>query len=376
MQMPPEWLSIVQVVESLDVGGAERVAVELSNALCKRNRVVVVCVKRHGALRAELSKEIDVVCLDRPEGNDFRSVARIRDVVRIASADVVHSHHWGVLAEVGLALRSLSPRVFVHTAHGRYPPHASSATGKIKNALRHIMERRLVRKGCQIVCVSEELASYVNEELGVPLASLKTIPNGVDTEGPGRARNDRTAVDYRFIAVGRMVQVKNLPLLIKAFEIVHRVEPGIVLRLVGDGPERPHLERMVNTVGLGHKIEFLGFRSEVAALFADSDAFVIPSLMEGMPMALLEAMRSRLPVIATRVGGIPRVITDGRSGLLVESRDVQALANAMLQLARSADRGRGLGESGYAELVAKFSLSQMVHAYERIYSARPTFRQC
>jgi glycosyltransferase involved in cell wall biosynthesis len=169
--------------------------------------------------------------------------------------------------------------------------------------------------------------------------------------------------------VGRLAAVKNVGMLLDSFARVVARFPAATLRIVGDGPERAALERRAVELGVASQVGFLGFRSDTDALLADADAFVLASFSEGIPMAVLEAMRAGLPVIATRVGGIPATVTDGGTGVLVDSGDVDALARALGRAAAEPGEFDSLGLAGYRRVAEHFSMDAMVRSYERLYGA-------
>lgn len=135
-------MQIVQIAETLDIGGAERIVVELSNALARRHSVTVVCVQRAGALAAQLSPDIRVHCLNRPAGNDMQTPLRIARILRSLHADVIHTHHWGVFLEAVAAGLITRVPTMVHTVHGLYMDYPDDAISGWKKALRHWLERR------------------------------------------------------------------------------------------------------------------------------------------------------------------------------------------------------------------------------------------
>jgi glycosyltransferase involved in cell wall biosynthesis len=169
--------------------------------------------------------------------------------------------------------------------------------------------------------------------------------------------------------VGRLAAVKNFGMLIRAFAVLAARWPRLELVLVGDGPERAGLETLARQLGLADAVKFLGFRSDIDAQLAQSNLFVLTSLSEGIPMAILEAMRSGLPVIATRVGGVPATVEDGVTGKLVDSGDERALAGALAALIEHPASAVAMGAAGHARAQREFSVDAMVAAYEATYGA-------
>ncbi len=185
---------------------------------------------------------------------------------------------------------------------------------------------------------------------------------------PQPAREGLTA-----LFVGRLAGVKGVPILIDAMSNLVEKHPDLRLRLVGDGPDRQRLEADVEARGLGNRIEFLGYRSqaEVAEELARTDVFVLPSFAEGVPVVLMEAMAAQVPVVTTRIAGVPELVEDGVSGLLVPPGDSDAFTAALDALLADPDRRQALGAAGRRKVVADYDaaqearrLSVLVQAYE------------
>ncbi|HEU4603409.1 MAG TPA: glycosyltransferase [Steroidobacteraceae bacterium] len=359
-------MRILQIVESLEVGGAERVVVNLANALAQSNDVAIVCTKRIGALRDQLSDAVKVECLDKREGNDFRLPQKLANCIRSFRAEVVHSHHWGVLLDAGLAVAHANDAVFVHTVHGKYPSYSPGLISRTKKQLRHFLERRVSRRAESVVCVSEELIDYVQREVGIARNKLRVIVNGTSIADPVQ-RASGGSEELTLVTVGRLAAVKNHALLLRAFALLHAQGLRLQLKIVGDGPERGKLEAQVRATGIQDRVEFLGFRSDVSAVLASADVFVLSSISEGLPMAALEAMQVSLPIVATRVGGMPQVVSEGTNGFLVDSGNAEQLADRIRFLAEHRGVLVEYGKASRALLVRNFSAATMVDAYKRVY---------
>jgi glycosyltransferase involved in cell wall biosynthesis len=330
--------------------------------------VGVICVKRIGELASELSPDVAVKCLDKDEGLDLALPRRMAKLLREAQADVVHIHHWGVFLEATLAASMAKVPTILHTAHGKYPNHGSGAAQAVKKALRHWMERRVSRHCKRIVCVSEALLAYTVEEVGLKPALLQTIVNGIDVPAAFAPLPPRGGDEFVFVAVGRLAAVKNYPLMLDAFAQAASKSSRMRLLIAGDGPERARIEALIAERKLAAKVLMLGFVKDVASVLKRADAYVISSLSEGTPMAVLEGMRAGLPVIATRVGGLPSVIKDRETGLIVPSGDAAAMSQAMTKLASDRAAARSMGEKAYKHVLRNFSLGSMVAAYETLYA--------
>lgn len=176
-------------------------------------------------------------------------------------------------------------------------------------------------------------------------------PSRYDT-GPKRDR------DQRLLFVGRLAAVKGIPILLEALVKLRAQHPGVRLTLVGDGPERESLKALAARLGVADMVTFAGYADEdgVAAHLAGSDIFVLPSFAEGVPVVLMEAMAARLPVVASRVAGVPELVEDGESGFLVPPGDVAALTARLGTLLADPERGATMGETGRQKVIADYNV--------------------
>jgi sugar transferase (PEP-CTERM/EpsH1 system associated) len=358
-------MRIVQVTETLEIGGAERVVVSLANELARRHESSVICLKSEGALAADL-RGAAVSCIGKREGNDPGAILRLARAFSAARAEVVHSHDWGCYLDAMAAAWLARVPVAVHTVHGRYMAYPPGRLANLKKGLRHFCERRAAGRFGNVVCVSDALREHVAEEIGIPARGTRTIANGVAVPPLGTRRMVAPG-SARLITVGRLAAVKNFSLLIRAFAPLAARWPNLTLTIVGDGPERAALEKLAAQLALGDTVKFAGFRSDVDELLAGSDVFALTSLSEGIPMSILEAMKCGLPVVATRVGGVPATVADGETGLLVDSGDERALTRALATLIEHPQSAAAMGAAGHARAQAKFSVDSMVAAYEALY---------
>jgi len=209
----------------------------------------------------------------------------------------------------------------------------------------------------------------------VPDQKMQVLPNGVDVQrfcpNPGARESLRSELglgnDFVWLSVGRLALQKDYPNLLSAFAHVHPAGDAILL-IAGDGPVRMDLEALAVRTGIAAKVRFLGFRSDTAALMNAVDAYVMSSRWEGMPMVLLEASASGLPIVATSVGGNSEVVCDGSSGLLVPPNDSEALTASMCHLmSMSPSERERVGLAGREYVVRHYRLPHIVDEWERLY---------
>jgi glycosyltransferase involved in cell wall biosynthesis len=239
--------------------------------------------------------------------------------------------------------------------HGR-PPGVSGASRLVADAL---VSRRLAHT----VAPSQAMAGFLRRELRVPSHRLHVLPNGVALPHRGRHLTGiRT-----FATVSSFAPCKATPMLTEAFLAIAADHPGLRLRMIGDGDDRRRCEELARQAGRCGQVEFMGYRTDVAAQLQQVDAFVLPSLNENLPLALLEAMAAGLPCIAANVGGIPEAL-DRDCGVLVPPGDVRALRGAMELLIQDMSAAARLGAAARRRVAQRFSLSRCADDHVRLWS--------
>lgn len=365
-------MKILHVIESLEVGGAEMVVVQLANQMAISHDVSVCCVKKVGPLQERLSDRISVCCLHKKEGNDFRIPLAIASHVKAESFDVVHSHNWGVFFDSVLGARFGGARSIVHTAHGNFLPYPNSMSGKIKKHIRRAMDKFASFFLDELVTVSSYIRGQIIGFLGLDPKKISTIYNGIALNDFGRNVNSdqrQNNGEIVFTAVGRLASVKNYPMLIRAFAVAQeQTETKLKLWFVGDGPERKDLERLTTQLGIIDSVTFMGFKDNIKEILLDSDVFMLTSHYEGVSIALLEAMATGLPVIATSVGGNVEVVVDKQSGILIPDNDIKNCVAAMVKMANDEILRRDFGNNASERVGQIFNLDNTVHKYLAIYS--------
>lgn len=359
--------TIVEGLYSFQIGGSEKLGALLARELAARGyRVLGLSFfDTAGPIRAEL-EAAGIEC--HGLGVERRSRLRratlpfeLRRWLAARRVDVLHCHH-GVTFVRGVraALDAGVGRV-VMTEH---------ADLQLRSEPRYRWRvRRALPLADAVTVIDETLVRYFERALKVPAARLALVPNAVDdayatlARDPAarRARGLERAFVYAF--VGRLVGAKDLGTLLDALARA-RARGGRDLRLVaaGDGPERPSLEARAQALGLGDAVTWLGVQPDGRAALALADAFAMSSITEGVPMAMLEAMRAGLPCVATDVGGIAGVLADG-CGQVVRPRDPDALAGALLRYVEEPAFAAAAAAAGRARVAERYSLARVVDGY-------------
>ena len=229
------------------------------------------------------------------------------------------------------------------------------------------MGRFIVRRSSHLIAVSQDVANHARS-FGGYRKDITVIPNGVNTctFSPTTRRCKKSAT---ILFVGRLVPNKGPQILLRSVPFVLARHPQARFVLVGDGPMRLKLEKEALDLDIADKVEFLGTRNDVPDLMREADVFVRPSFLEGMPLTILEAMASGLPVIATPIGGTPELLKEGVHGLLFPVGDYRALANSVNRVLTNSDMARKMGERGRLLVEESYPWSRMVKDTEAVYKA-------
>jgi len=358
---------IVQVLSSFGVGGQERVALDLSIGLRARGHdltVISLAGGDDGPLAEEFAAAgIATVTIGRRDGLDPLLTARLALQLRRLRADVVHTHN-PVPLIYGAPAARLVGAAAIHTKHGRNP-------GGRAHLLLRQQAARLVHA---FVAVSGVTAAQAREQQDCAPGKLHVIPNGIrlerftpDARARAAVRAELGIPDDAWVVgtVGRMDEFKNQVMLVRAMSGSLSRRHRLVI--VGDGPARPAVEALVAGLAEPGYVHLLGRRMDVDRLMPAFDVFALPSRSEGLPLVLPEAMASGLPVVATEVGGVPAVIDEGATGLLVPVDEV-ALADALGQLATDPARARSMGKRARIAALSRFSATRMVDDYLSLYA--------
>jgi glycosyltransferase involved in cell wall biosynthesis len=361
-------LRICHLITSLGVGGAERGLYELARRLDRRRFDVQVIALQGGEVAGWLREAgIHVTVLGVRGKWDLLKLPGLPERLRRERIDVLHTHLFHAdLAGRPAARAARVPHVVhtVWTAEGRFRPWQFAWARFMANACDRIL------------CVSESVRAHHAARSGLPERHYTVIPWGVDvaafSRDPASRRRlrkqwglARQAVLAAF--VGRLESYKGVETLLAAMgHLGGRGEP-IDLVIAGDGPKRPAVENFIAHGEAGHRTRLLGHVQDVRGVLSAADIFVMPSLWEGWPLALGEAMAAALPAVGTDVPGIRDLLVDGRTGLLVERADPVALADAMHRLAGDRALRSRLGRAARRRIVEHFSIDAVVAAHEALY---------
>ncbi|MGE0703953.1 MAG: glycosyltransferase family 4 protein [Vicinamibacterales bacterium] len=380
---------VVRMIARLNVGGPARHATTLDAGL-RAHDIETLLV--HGSVDSSEGSLEDLVpalglrALKIPElgrriapWSDARALWRLATLIFRERPDVVHTHtaKAGTLGRLAAyAYNVTRPRnrrcVVIHTFHGHV---LKGYFGPVGDAAVRLAERTLGRMTDRVVAISLSQRRDICDvyrvappgrtvvvELGLDLEQLLTL--APDTRLRRELGIDGGEIVFGY--VGRLVPIKNLDLLLDAFSLLVSRVPNARLVVAGDGQSRAALEQRAQALGTGGRVAFLGWRRDLDAIYAGIDVGVLSSLNEGTPVALIETMAARHPVVATAVGGVEDVVSHDRNGLVV-ALDATAMADAMERLARDSElRGR-MGEAGRRDVAARYGHARLALEISRLY---------
>jgi glycosyltransferase involved in cell wall biosynthesis len=289
---------------------------------------------------------------------DLGAVNRLAEFLKKEQISILHAHDFKANF-YALAARRKFPLPLVTTLH-------LWNRNNLVTAFYEFLDALLVRRFDRIIGVSPAIVEEA-KRWHIPEAKLRVILNGIDIarfkQLPPRPVNGKLVIG----SIGRLVAQKGYPIFLQMAAQILQRHPQIHFLLVGDGPVREELEAEAKKLGIAEKVTFAGQRDPVETAYGEMDIFVSSSLSEGLPIALLEAMAARLPVVATRVGAVPEVIEDNISGLLVESENLQALVDAVESLLDDPAKKQALAEGGFRRAQEHFSAENMARQTEAVY---------
>ncbi len=361
-------IRVMQIINSLDIGGAERVAINIAaNLDPQRFDPMILTLEGLGPFSAVLDRQgIEYASLFKKPGTRPSTFFGIAQQIRERKIDIVTTHNYGALYYGSFGSRIGGCRRLLHVDHNRM--YAS----KRRLLIPHKLPASMAYK---VIAVSKEIRTYLISHEGIKPERIGIISNGID-EGLYTGNLDRRLVKTRLgipedrILIGtgaRLVPEKGLTHLLDAMSILGKKRGDFLLVIAGDGPLRKDLEKRVRDNGLSSHVSFLGERTDFHEIIRLFDIYVLPSVSEGLPLSLLEAMAARKAIVASKVGGIPDVITAGNNGLLVPPGEPRPLSDAIGYLMDNPLKRSEFGERAYAGFREKHSAKTMADAYGLLY---------
>ena len=354
---------LLYVITELDIGGAENALCELATRLDRQAfQPEVACLQGEGPLAGRLrARGVDVHTLGARGKWDRRVLWRLRRLLRradLAHSFLFHANMATRIAAIGAGLAAVV---------------SSARVAERSRPRRRSLERWTHRLTDAQVCVSTGVRDWYAAG-GFPPHKLLVIPNGVDADRfAGRDPAFKTQLglpaDTPLVtAIGRLHEQKGMEFFLRAAASVRHSRPDCHFLLIGRGPLEAKLRAQARDLPLEDHITFLDFCDQVPAVLKATDVFVLPSLWEGMPNVVLEAMAAAVPVVASRVEGVADVIEHGKTGLLLMPKDIPSLSGSTRRLLDEPDRARAIGEAAQAHVRANFSIEATVRRHHELYA--------
>lgn len=358
-----EAINVLYVILSFEIGGMEQVVSDLILSIDKKKfSPIVVCLNSLGPIASELeSRGIKIIKLPpmMPVLSYLFPLQLIR-IIRKYQISVVHTQS-GCWHKAAIAGFWGGVNTIVYTDHGRHVPD-------IKKIM--LLDRLYSFITDHVVGVSQELADYMANAVGVSRAKVSCIINGIDINKFEPAQRTQKDFADRIGIIARLAPVKDISTLLHSIKLLHDRGMKVSLTVAGDGPERELLEKLAVSLDVNNSVTFLGFRRDIVNVLSEMDIFVLCSISEGTSITLLEAMAAGKPVVVTNVGGNPAIIKDGINGLLVLPKNPELLADALSRLISDKALREQMSVTNINTVHQNYSLRSMAAAYEKLYGAQ------
>ena len=344
------------------MGGQEKRVLSESLGLARRGHYVALVCRDHSVIKTEAAMlGIDVHTLPLRKPYDIESIVRLAMLLTRGRFDIVNTHS-GVDSWIGgLAARLAKVPVLARTRHLNIPLKRNPL-----NFIHYLPD-------VYITC-GENMRTNLTRNCGFPAERVVSIPTGVDSSFFHVRKNNECREKYGIdrdapviTNVGILRSVKGHEVTFNAVRPVLNRIPHARFLIVGDGPRKEALEKLVREMGISDHVIFTGFVKDIPEIYSMSDVSILSSWSEGLPQSLLQSMASGVPVVATKVGGVPEVVIHERTGLLVEPGDHEGLAESIIRLLQDNELSAGLARNAREFIISEHSLESMVEKLEGLY---------
>jgi len=359
--------NILHLIETSGPGGAEKVLINLVEDLDRKGYSSIVGLLKDGWLNTQLrAMGFQTVVIPQGPGLDINWIRQTVHLMKAHGINVIHAHEY-TMSAYGSLLSIIRPTPLIATVHGKNAFYAESVK-------RRIGYRFVSRQATRMVAVSKDIKNFLKKRVGIRCERIGTIHNGISVRKVPETQIEQLRSELSIKrgspvigTVGSLYPVKGHTYLLKAAQNVTQLFPDATFLISGRGGLLEALEEEIKGLKITENVRLLGFREDVPALLQLLDIFVLPSLSEGISIALLEAMAAGKPTIATMVGGNPEVVVENETGFLVPAADVRSLTEKITVLLREKDRARRMGDMGRQRVERHFSLETMVQKYQQLY---------
>ncbi|MGD0485623.1 MAG: glycosyltransferase [Syntrophorhabdales bacterium] len=369
-------INLLFVLLQMATGGAEKVALTIAEHLDRSLFRVHVAGFEGGALRDRFSEVSEAVFqVPRRNGRDLKTVLLLSRIIRENHIDVINCHHYAAFFYSWLAARLARAGTIVYTEH------SAGEVEDIRHIHKFLCSSLFFKKTGAIVGVSREIGDAFSTRFPGHGRLVTSIPNGIDVQkfaGTGRREQVRNAFgiapdDFLIGTIANFRRVKNHLCLLRAFTLLGAARPGTRLVFVGRGyaddgeNSEKEVRDYVQTYGLEDRVLFAGYREDIADILESLDLFCLPSVSEGLPVSVLEAMAAGVPVVGSDVRGIREVVRHGRTGLLFPSNDATSLARAIESLIGDVRTRTRLTEEAFSYVRLEHDLRPWIARYENLF---------
>jgi glycosyltransferase involved in cell wall biosynthesis len=366
VETPVKHLRVLHVINGEHYAGAERVQDHLAQRLPEFGfDVGFACLKPHQFPHLRQARNVPLYEVPMNGRFDLRPVRRLVELIRREGYSLIHTH----TARSAMVGRMASARADVPMVHHLHSPTTFDTLDKWRNWMNVAAERFSLLGVDAVITVSSSLERYAHKA-GIPPARVTVVPNGVPTRGPLVERALPRGV-WTLGVVALFRPRKGLEVLLHALTLLRSQGKCVRLRAVGafETPEyEAEVKGMASRLGVAEAIDWRGFTRDVNAELATMDLFILPSLFgEGLPMVILEAMAAGVPIVGTRVEGVPEAIRDNVDGVIAEPNDPQSLARAIARVMQGEAEWQSLRASAHARQAERFSDRSMASAVAAVY---------
>jgi len=364
---------VLYLITSTFLGGAEKILYETVKGMNNKEFNLFVCsLKRKGEFAQKIESEgVEVISLEATDKSvfhsmieSFKTLFRLINILRAKKVDILHCFLFRANLLGRIAGRLTGVPIII----------SSVRTPEVEKRYQLTLDRITSFMVDRYTAVSEAVREYSIEH-GISQEKILTIYNGVSLNNGSPFINGLElkkifgikADESVIVTIGRLRVEKGHRFFLKSMVKVREKIPAIKALIVGKGKEEEKLKRYSQKLGLDDHVIFTGEREDISEIIQIVDVFVLPSLWEGMPNVLLEAMAAGKPVVATKVGGIPELVVHEETGILVHPEDSSALANAILDLLQDKLKAKKMGEAGRVRVEEHFNISRMVEKTENLY---------
>lgn len=352
---------IIQVIPSLNMGGAEIMCENLSYELKRQNNEVIILslYNNHTPITERMEKKgIKIVYLNKNKGFDLKLLYKIRKFIKEEKPDIIHTHLYS-LKYVCLSLFFKKNIKIIHTVHNIATKESTKKDQKLN--------KFIFKKNIAIpVALSEEIQDTICELYDMNKNMVPIVYNGINLNNCIEKNNYHIGDKIIITHVGRFFEQKNHKGLILSFHEILKTYNNCELRLIGNGALLNEIKELVKSLGIDKNVKFLGEQKEVYQFLNESDIFIMPSLYEGVPLALIEAMGTGLPIIVSNVGGIKDMVENNIDAILIKP-NIEEIYNAFNLLINDYMLRKKIGKSAKRRSI-EFSVENMEQKYSKIYN--------